>query len=121
MSSLLSQTSCPPGDELVFSLAQLAQLYGMLGSVTLSLKSSIKLPLLFMRKGKASCKTIVLCRALLHLWPGKCVVVWCLVTCAIIQLVGDVLIQDFSLANVASVSIAAGRRHGFSKVQARQR
>lgn len=92
-----------------------------LGSVILSLKSRIKLPLIFTRKGKASCKTIVLSTALLHLLPGRCVVVWSVVTRSLIKLVGDVPIQDFSLANAASVSVAVGRRHSFSEVQARQR
>jgi len=67
----------------------------MLGSVTLSLMSRTKLPLIFMRKGEASCKTIVLCAALLHPWPGQSVAVWCLVTRSIIRLLGGVPIQGF--------------------------
>ncbi|XP_064012270.1 glucoside xylosyltransferase 2 isoform X3 [Pogoniulus pusillus] len=47
---LFSQTSCLPGDEIVFSLAQLAQLCGMWAQ-SLSLKSRIQLPVIFMRKG----------------------------------------------------------------------
>lgn len=66
-----------------------------------------------MRKGKASCRTIVLCTVFLHLWPGKCVAVGGLVTRSITKLVSDVLIQDFSLANMASVSIVVGRTQFF--------
>lgn len=39
-----------------------------------------------MRKGTGSCTTTALCAALLRPWPGKYVVVWCLVTCSIIKL-----------------------------------
>lgn len=81
VSWLCSQTSWMPGDEIVFPFAQIAQLDGMLGSVTLSLKSRIKLPLIFMRRGKASCKPVALCTVFLHFWPGKCVAGWCFITC----------------------------------------
>lgn len=117
MRCLFSQSSCQPGDEIDSSLAQL---FGILGSATLALKSGIKLPLILTRKGKGSCKTTVLCPVLLCPCPG---VYLCdvLVTYSMIRLVGDVLIQGFSLASMASVSFAVGTRHSFCEVGALQK
>lgn len=58
-----------------------------------------------MRKGKAGCKPVALCTVFLHFWPGKCVVGWWFITCPILSLGSAVLIQEFLLASMASVSI----------------